>query len=255
MATFVKILIFVLTVATIAASMAFSTQRLEKVKCDEVQVLIPAGSPRIINEEEIGRLIGKLDDGLLQRPLYQINTEEVERGLEKNSSVKNAEVFRQFTVENHQVKGKLVVEVEQRQPLFRVLTGKEDYYMDEEGVRIDANGQFTARVPIVTGLVDEQFARGRLVPLIRYIDGDEFWKVQIQQLHVVEEGELQMVPLVGDQLVEFGEPEGYLKKLRNLKALYEQGFAETGWARYDTINLKFENQIVCSKIEENGQRQ
>jgi len=56
-----------------------------------------------------------------------------------------------------------------------------------------------------------------------------------------------MVPLVGDQLVEFGEPEGYRKKFRNLKALYEQGFAETGWGRYDKISLKFENQVVCTK--------
>jgi cell division protein FtsQ len=110
-------------------------------------------------------------------------------------------------------------------------------------------------VLVVTGKVDEQFARERLLPMVSFIGSDDFWKIQIQQLNVIEEGEVQMVPLVGDQLVEFGEPESYFNKFRNLKALYEQGFIETGWARYDTISLKFENQVVCSKIEDYGQGQ
>lgn len=255
MSTLIKILIFILTVAAISVSMAFSTQRLAKVKCSGVEIIIPDYSPRIVDEAEIGRLIGKLDAGLLNRQLYSINTEKIENGLERITSVKKAEVFRQFWVENYQLKGKLVVEVEQREPLFRILSGNDDYYMDREGVRIDGNGEFTSHVLVVTGKLDEQFAREQLLPMVRFIDSDDFWKVQIQQLNVEEGGEVEMVPLVGDQLVEFGEPEGYFNKFRNLKALYEQGFAETGWARYDTISLEFENQVVCSKIEDYGQGQ
>jgi len=255
MSTFIKILIFVLTVAVISVSMAFSKRRLAKGKCAEVEIVIPENSPRIVDEEEISRLIGKLDAGLLNRQLYSINTDQVEKGLEKISSIKNAEVFRQFSVENYQLKGKLIIEVEQRQPLFRVLSGEDDYYMDREGVRINGNGEFSSHVLLVTGKVDEQFARGRLLPMVCFIGDDEFWKVQIQQVNVVDEGEVELVPLVGDQLVEFGEPEAYRNKFRNLKALYEQGFAETGWARYDTISLKFENQVVCSKTDEYEQGQ
>lgn len=255
MSTFLKILIFILIVVGISASMAFSGQRLAKVKCSEVKVIISENSPRIVGEDEISRLVSKLDAGLLNRQLYSINTEKMELGLEKITSIKNAEVFRQFSVENYQLKGKLIIEVEQREPLFRILSGSDDYYMDREGVRIDGNGEFTSHVLVVTGQVDEQFARERLLPMVNFIGSDDFWKVQIQQLNVIEEGEVQMVPLVGDQLVEFGEPEGYSNKFRNLKALYEQGFAETGWARYDTISLKFENQVVCSKIEGYGQGQ
>ena len=206
MSTFFKILIFILTVAGISASMAFSTRRLAKVKCSGVEVVFPENSPRIVDEDEISRLVGKLDAGLLDRQLYSINTEKMESGLKKFTSIKNAEVFRQFSVENDQLKGKLIIEVEQREPLFRILSGEDDYYMDREGVRIDGNGEFTSHVLVVTGQVDEQFARERLLPMVNFIGNDDFWKIQIQQLNVVEEGEVQMVPLVGDQLVEFGEP-------------------------------------------------
>lgn len=255
MKTFVKILIFILTIAIIAASMAFSGRRLAQVRCSEVEVIIPESSPRIVDEKELLKLVGKLDAGLVNRQLYAINTNQVEKGLERISSIKNAEVYRQFLVENYQLKGKLVIEVQQRQPLFRVLSGKDDYYMDEEGVRIDGNGEFIQHVLVVTGEADEQFVRERLLPMIRFIEQDEFWKAQIQQVNVLKEGEVQVVPLIGDQLVEFGGPEGYSKKFRNLKALYEQGFAETGWARYDTISLEFENQVVCTKIKKDGQEQ
>ncbi|MEL7585438.1 MAG: hypothetical protein AAGU19_01910 [Prolixibacteraceae bacterium] len=255
MSTFLKILVFVLTVAVIAVSLAFSSRRLSRVKCGEVQVIIAEDSPRIVGEEELANLIEKLDAGLLNRNLYAINTDQVERGLEKISTVKNAEVYRVFNVENYQVKGKLAIEVEQREPMFRILGADDDYYMDREGVRIDSNGEFTARVLVVTGQINEKYAGERLVPLVEFIDHDDFWKTQIEQIHVVNEEEIQMVPLVGGQLVEFGEPEGYRNKFRNLRALYEQGFAETGWARYDTISLKFENQIVCTKNKEYGQEQ
>lgn len=255
MSTFLKILAFVVTVAVIAASLAFSSRRLSRVKCGEVQVIIAENSPRIVGEEELAGLIGQLDAGLLNRNLYAINTDQIERKLEKISTVRNAEVYRVFRVENYQLKGKLAIEIEQREPMFRILSAGDDYYMDREGVRIDSNGAFTAPVLVVTGELSEEFAGGRLVPLISFIDQDDFWKTQIQQINVVNEEELQMVPLVGDQLVEFGEPEGYRNKLRNLKALYEQGFLETGWSRYNTINLKFENQIVCTKNKEYGQEQ
>lgn len=247
MKAFSKISIFVLTVAMISVSLVFSSRRLAKVTCEEVEVVVPADAPGIVDLDEIKKLVGELDAGLLNRQLYSINTEHIENGLEKISAIKNAEVFRQFLVENFRVKGKLVIEVEQREPMFRILSGKDDYYMDREGVRIDVSGAFTLHVLIVTGEVEEKFARERLLPLISFIDDNDFWKAQIQQVHVMAGGELQMVPLVGDQLVEFGEPEGYRKKFRNLKALYEQGFAETGWGRYDKISLKFENQVVCTK--------
>lgn len=254
MKLFLKIAVFVLTVTLITASLVFSSRRLARVTCGEVEVVIPDHSSRIVDRDEISRLIGNLDDGLLNRPLYALNTEMIERGLTKIPAIKNAEVFRQFSVDHFQVKGKLVVEVEQREPLFRILTGKEDYYMDREGVRIDSRGEFTLHVLVVTGEVDEKFARERLLPMVSFIGDDAFWSAQMKQIHVVEGGEIQMVPLVGDQLVDFGEPEGYQKKLRNLKALYEQGFAETGWGRYDRIVLKYENQVVCTKRNGDGQK-
>ncbi|MGD9931509.1 MAG: cell division protein FtsQ/DivIB [Mangrovibacterium sp.] len=243
----VHIALFVLMVAVIISSLAFSSGKLSKVMCNELKVIIPDSSPRFIDEEEVTRLIRKADANLLEKQLNAINAETLEVQLEKTPAIKNAEVFRHITGDRLDFNGKLVVEVHQREPLFRVISGDRDFYIDEEGVSIPANPKFTAHVLLVTGKADEKYAREKLLPFVNYIESDDFWKAQVRQVHVEADGEIILVPLIGDQLIEFGEPVDYHEKLRNLKALYEQGFAQTGWARYKKISLKYKNQVVCTK--------
>lgn len=228
-------------------TMAFSSGSLSKVKCDEISVVIPDDSPRFIDEAEITRLVKAADPKLFERKLDQVNAHKLELKLEKTPAIKNVEVFRHIEGDRMDFKGHLVVEVMQREPLFRVKDGQTDYYMDEAGVVIPANPQFTSHVMLVTGQVDEKFARKELIPLIEFINGDDFWKAQIKQVAVNSSGELLMVPLVGDQIIEFGEPTDYREKFRNLKALYAQAFNEFGWDKYSKISLKYKDQVVCTK--------
>jgi cell division protein FtsQ len=37
-------------------------------------------------------------------------------------------------------------------------------------------------------------------------------------------------------------------KFERLFVFYRMGLNKTGWARYNIINIKFKNQVVCSKI-------
>lgn len=244
--TLVKISGIVLVMGIITLSLVFSWRKMSAVKCTGVTVILMENTPRFAEEDEIAAGIEKSNEGLIGRRLYSVNTEKIERQLGKISSVSKAEVYRQIQVEGLELKGQLVAEIAFREPLFRVV-GEKDYYMDREGVPIFETRQYPVRVLIVTGTVEEQFAKEKLVPLIAYLRDDSFWNAQIQQINVVEDGEIEMVPLVGDHLVEFGSPEGYRDKLRNLRALYEQGFAETGWGRYQKISLKYKNQVVCTR--------
>ena len=137
--------------------------------------------------------------------------------------------------------------MEQRTPIMRIKSEQADYYMDAEGVRIPVSGNYTARVLVVTGHVTEQFARNELIPFVQYITNDEFWNAQIRQLYVQRNNEVVFVPTIGDHLVELGTVEGFEQKLRNLNAVYRDGFRQTGWDKYKTLNLRYRNQVVCIK--------
>ena len=204
-------------------------------------------TPRFIDEAEVTRLVKQADPKLFEKKLDEVNADVLENKLRKVPAIKNVEVFRHISGDRMDFKGDLIVEVMQREPLLRVVEGQTDYYMDDAGVIIPANPKFTALVMLVTGNVDEKFVRKGLIPLVEFIEGDDFWRVQIKQIDVNASGELAMVPLVGDQLIEFGEPDNYREKFRNLKALYDQAFNRWGWDKYKKISLKYKDQVVCTK--------
>ncbi|HKJ42923.1 MAG TPA: hypothetical protein VKA27_12575 [Sunxiuqinia sp.] len=236
-----------LIVVVVMISLAFSSSQLSKVKCSDLVIIIPDDSPRFIDEDQIKGLVKKADSKLFDQKLDDINTEKLEQALKKETAIKNVEVYQRVVGSSMDFKGRLMVEVEQRNPVVRVRNGKEDFYMDKDGVKIPANDRFTAKVLLVNGHCDAGYVRKELLPLINYIDKSEFWKAQIEQMYVDNSGEITMAPLVGDQLIEFGDASDYRVKLRNLKALYEQAFPKKGWDYYSTINLKYTNQVVCTK--------
>lgn len=242
-----KIGAFGLIVVFVMISLAFSSSQLSKVKCSDLVVVIPKDSPRFIDEDQIKGLVKKADAKLFEQKLDEINTEKLEQELKKETAIKNVEIYQRVIGSNMDFKGRLMVEVEQREPVVRVISDKEDFYMDNEGVKIPASSRFTAKVLLVNGNCDAQFARKKLLPLISFINNHEFWKAQIEQLYVDKNGEITMAPLIGDQLIEFGDASDFRVKFRNLKALYEQAFPKKGWDYYSKINLKYTNQVVCTK--------
>lgn len=242
-----KIGLFVAAVAILVFSMAFSSSNLSKVKCDSLRIVIPEGTPRFLTEKEIELMVKKADPKLFERTLEDINANLLEEKLEKAAEIENAEIYRYISGDRMDFKGHLTVEVYQRNPILRVRNSSADYYMDGDGVRIPASLKFAAHVLLVTGNVDEKYVRNELIPMVKFIKESKFWNAQIKQIDVSGAGEINMIPLLGDQLIEFGDASDYKEKFRNLKALYDQAFSEFGWNRYKKISLKYKNQVVCTK--------
>ena len=105
---------------------------------------------------------------------------------------------------------------------------------------------FTARTLVISGNVNFT-EKGALFSLARFIDEHAFWKAQIMQIHGEENGDLILIPRVGYQQIVFGKAVNIEAKFSKLKLFYEKGISEKGWNNYSQINLKFKNQIVCTK--------
>ena len=71
----------------------------------------------------------------------------MEERLLKNQMIQRAEVY--ITVD-----GILGAKIKQRTPIARVID-KLDYYLDTEGEKMPLSSVYTARVPIITGAVEE----------------------------------------------------------------------------------------------------
>ena len=143
--------------------------------------------------------------------------------------------------------GIIPLSVTQRQPVFRVM-GEENYFIDTDRRRMPTRTSTAAYVPVVTGRVPLHFAAGELFDFICWLEQDDYWWAQIEQIHIVSPKRIELVPRVGTGVIVLGTLEDYPAKLRKLRKLYQDGFSSFGWNNdYAEVDLRFRGQVVCRK--------
>lgn len=191
--------------------------------------------------------------------IEKISVRKIEEALEEIPEVKDAEVY-------CSVSGKVGVNIEQRVPVVRVfnLNGR-SFYIDEDGKQMALSPKYFPRVLTVTGFVNEPLVEvsvgeiekdsvladrlhsDEIFRMAMYIRSKAFWNAQIQEIHFQRNGDMDLIPLMGDHRIIFGNVQNMEKKFNKLYLFYKDGISKTGWNKYDTINLKYKNQIVCTK--------
>ena len=87
----------------------------------------------------------------------------------------------------------------------------------------------------------------QLFDLARFISNDKFWNSQISQIFVNKNNDVEMIPRVGNHNIVLGEATDLEEKFQKLLIFYKKGLNNTGWNNYSAINLKYKNQVVCTK--------
>ncbi|MEO6901708.1 MAG: hypothetical protein ABI315_00975 [Bacteroidia bacterium] len=211
---------------------------------------------------DVAQLI-KSRNKIIDQPKATVNIPDIEKALNSHPNIANAEVS--ITID-----GKLKVQVKQRKPILRIFNvSDESYYMDDDGMLMPLSEKYTAKVLIANGKIAESYAKNykrtmqsiskdsavkartmfdELYAMASFIDANDFWRAQIQQIYINDNLDMEVVPIVGDQRIIFGDTTAMEEKFKKLLIFYRQGLNTTGWwNKYSVINLKFKNQIVCTK--------
>ena len=234
-------------IGSIGFTIFYANQEWKSVRCQSIVVNINPNSPRFLDEQEIATMIEKSGDPITGTRLSVINVDKLEKKLSSYTTLNNVEIFKKVESKGISFKGKLIVSLDERTPVVRIKNSIEDYYLDSGGVKVTVSSKYVDRILIATGTIPDEDTKKGLLKVADFIYKDEFWKAQIEQIFIQANGELLLMPQVGDYLIEFGAPEDTEKKLRGLKAVYQQGFKNMGWNRYKTISVKYRNQVVCTK--------
>lgn len=128
-----------------------------------------------------------------------------------------------------------------------MVAGVENYYVDNDKRFFPTTINHAAYVPVVSGRVTQSFITNELFDFISFLEMNEFWNAQIEQIYVRDDMKVELVPRVGDGVILLGRLDGYEKKLSNLEKLYVYGFNKLGWDKYSVINLQYEGQVVCKR--------
>jgi len=80
-----------------------------------------------------------------------------------------------------------------------------------------------------------------------YFHIDDILKNQLVSIMVDKNNEYSFITRKGGQVIEFGKAENIEQKFNKLLIYYRKTVPDFGWKRYKKINLKFTNQVVCTK--------
>ncbi len=181
------------------------------------------------------------------RPVAEIDLRKLEAILRKNIWVKDAQLF----FDKDRV---LQVLVKQKEPIARIFTqAGNSYYLDTSGTYLPlSQGRPTIKLPVYTGLppklnLSRQTDSSLLADILsinKTLIQDSFWSAQISQVSVTPLNEFEMVPLIGDHIILFGDGKESDKKFRQLEIFYRNVMAKTGFNFYSEINVKYDQQVI-----------
>ena len=81
-----------------------------------------------------------------------------------------------------------------------------------------------------------------------YSSQDSVLNSLIHQINITPDKEIELYPAIGDHKIIFGEGNDFEEKFNKLKLFYTEGLNKTdGWNKYSVINIKYKNQVVCTK--------
>ncbi|MEG1909612.1 MAG: hypothetical protein RR190_01435, partial [Bacteroidales bacterium] len=257
------ILSIVISVVSIIGGMCYGIYwahiRQQQSVCLDMKILIRNNpSTSYLKEPDIRDYLQKTRSNPEGKVISRINTSTIEEILNDNPYIRKADVFMG-------VNKILYLWIYPRKPVLRVLNrGYESYYLDEDAVIMPVNPQYAIRTRFVNGNIGVKHTNGQSVKningsydrkilndvftLSEYIRRDTFLNAQIEQIYVTSQNEIELYPKIGRHVIIFGGIEDMENKLDKLKLVYKQGFAKMGWDLYRTINLKYKNQVVCTKI-------
>jgi len=174
------------------------------------------------------------------KPLDQVLLDSMEHVLIRHPYIENAQCY---ITSAHNV----MICVTTKVPLVRVHNSRgQDFYVDSHGGILPCRSA-VVHVPVATGHIDQKFASGPLLDVVKAINASDFWKAQIEQINVTDKGCFELVPRVGYHLLELGPDEDIPEKLDRLSRFYEKGLDKVGWNKYSRISVAYKGQVVCRK--------
>lgn len=255
---------WVLIATGMLLSMGFVNKEQEALLCKSLDVRVNQDYDLFfLDKMDIAKMIHDRGDSIINQPKATVNIVEMQKALNSHENIADAKVY--MTID-----GKVKVEVKQRKPIMRIINALGDsYYLDDEAKLMPLSEKYTARVVIANGNIAETYAQNymntvneiskdsskqkksilaELYAMAKFIDTHPFWKAQVRQIYVNDDKDMELVPLAGNQKIIFGDTTTMEEKFNKLLTFYQQGLNTTGWwNKYSVINLKFKNQIVCTK--------
>jgi cell division protein FtsQ len=215
----------------------------------KITISNPSGHLFVTNKIIEGIITGNGSIPFQGRPISSFNLKNTEETLKQNVWIKNAELF----FDNDEL---LRVSVTAREPMARIFTRSgQSFYLDSSGMQLPLVAKLPVRLPVFTNYPYKEIKnRGGDSLLLtdikavgNFILNDSFWMAQIDQIDITSAGTFEMIPVVGNHVIEFGDGTDYQAKFERLFIFYKEVLSKTGFNKYSKINVQYRGQVIGTR--------
>ncbi len=256
---------WVLSVAGLIVLLGFANYKQVNAVCKNVVVTVNEGEGHdFVDRNDILQLVNSKGK-LIGKSFANINKTLLEKIVFSNPFVERVEVYSTLD-------GNLHIDAWQRDPIVRVYNMQnEQFFIDKNGAFMPVSEKYTPSVIVANGFIFNTYSEMKIAPppvlknsknidsltiprminqvykVASFVANDTFWSANTQQIFVNELQEIELVPRVGDHRILIGDTTDLQNKFNCLFLFYQKGLSNTGWNKYAVINLKFKDQVVCTK--------
>lgn len=182
-------------------------------------------------------------------PVASLDLRSMEQKLRKHAWVRDVEIF----IDNNSM---LNIKVDEREPIARVFTvNGNSFYIDSACERLPLTEKIAVRLPVFTSFPSDGKKMNKadkallwqMKNITEAISKDAFWSAQIAQVDITPQRNFEMVPTVGNHIIEFGDGNDVENKFGRLMVFYKQVMSKSGLNMYEKVNVQFARQIIGKK--------
>lgn len=248
--------LLLVVVAVVASNVAHRNARISRVEA----VIDYGGGDTLVAASSIVETLQQQMPTLVGTKVKDFPHEAVSRIVEDSPYISQCDV--QLSVSST-----VLLQLKQRVPIIHLFTSHGECYIDHEGRAMPTNPRYMADVLVANGRIADTLPSPissldlntletdstqssdiyKLWYVARYLYDTPLYGQLFDQLYLRADGDMLLVPRVGNHIVLLGDTSSLDNKLQRLHGLYTAGLSRVGWDTYKQINLKYDRQVVCTR--------
>nr|WP_315195930.1 cell division protein FtsQ [uncultured Flavobacterium sp.] len=218
---------------------SFTSKRNSKRRLTKAKVVFIGDNSLFLKSETVNKLLIENNSNAKTIRKDRLDLNKLEQVLNAQEMIEKADVY-------VSIDGVLKAVVKQKTPIARVFNDEGSFYIDSEGNTMPLSANFTARVPLVSGEINKKNNKD-LFKLFKIIYDDAFLRKNIIGIQIMSNGSLLMQNRNYNYQIDFGGLINIERKFQNYKAFFQKVSLDSSLYKYNKIDLRFTEQVVCTK--------
>lgn len=218
---------------------SFTGKRNLSRKITKAEVVFVGENQLFVKQQAVNKLLIENRQDPKTIAIDALDLNKLEKTIDSHPLIDKSEV-------SVSVDGVLKAVVKQKTPIARINGKGASFYIDYKGDKMPLSENYTARVLLVSGEINDK-NKEDLAKLFRVIYDDVFLKKNIIGMQVMPNGSVLMLNRNYNFKIDFGQLINVEQKFKNYKAFFQKVVLDSSIAKYNKIDLRFAEQVVCTK--------